>query len=256
MTGKDNLDVYEQDEVVDSYAGSDYLTPAESGIITTLKPLWTGHLLDMGIGAGRTTHHLAPLAARYEGMDYSRKMVDYCRARFSTLSNASFLQDDARVLSAYEAATFDTAFFSFNGIDCVDYEGRNAVLRQVNRVLKPGGHFIFSFHNTGYLHRLYSYHWAKNPLYWLWNLKRMRRVKQVNGPESRYAGRPYFILKDGGENFQLDILYIAPEQQEADLDDAGFTVLHRFENASGSAMTRAEASHSNAASIYFVCRKK
>ena len=255
MIADANLNVYEDQQIVESYKSSHYLTAAESSIINTFKDFFAGKILDIGIGAGRTTFYFAPLAQSYSGMDFSGRMIDFCKKEFAAQTNVSFCQDDARTLSQYETGAFDTAFFSFNGIDCVDYEGRASVLQQVHRVLKSNGHFIFSFHNTGYLDKLYSYHWAKNPMYWFWNLQRMQKVKAVNGPKSNFSGKDFFILKDGGENFQLNILYISPELQEQDLESAGYKVLKRIENATGKGLSREEANRSKAASIYFVCEK-
>lgn len=54
---------------------------------------------------------------------------------------------DARDMSAFDDNTFSLVMFSFNGIDAVDYEGRRKILREVARVLKPGGLALFSTHN-------------------------------------------------------------------------------------------------------------
>ena len=255
MINDANLNVYEDPEIVESYKDRIMLEPGEAHIFKAFQSFFTNSILDIGIGAGRTTSYFAPVAQNYWGMDYSKSMVDHCSAKFASLPQASFVTDDARELAHFGTSAFDTAFFSFNGIDCIDYAGRNQVLQQVHRVLKPAGHFIFSFHNTGYLDKLYSYHWAKNPMYWYWNWKRMRRVNAVNGPKVNFKGRDHFILKDGGEDFRLDIMYISPGLQEIDLAKAGFRVLQRVENTGGHIVTAEEALKSSTASFYFVCEK-
>jgi SAM-dependent methyltransferase len=50
---------------------------------------------------------------------------------------------DARQL-AFADGSFTLAVFSFNGLDSVDLPGRLAILREVRRVLGPGGCFVFS----------------------------------------------------------------------------------------------------------------
>ena len=255
MINDANLNVYEDPEIVQHYKSRIALESGEAYIFKTFHSFFTGSLLDIGIGAGRTTHYFAPAAKSYCGMDYSSRMVNYCRENFASLPQASFIADDARELGHFDDVAFDTAFFSFNGIDCMDYPGRNKVLQQVHRILKPGGHFIFSFHNTGYLDKLYSYHWAKNPAYWYWNWQRMKKVIAVNGPKTNFENRDHFIIKDGGEDFRLDIMYMSPGLQEQNLEKAGFRVLQRVENTSGRVVDAVGAAKSRTASIYFVCEK-
>ena len=48
----------------------------------------------------------------------------------------------------YKDERFDIVFFSFNGLDYVYPEGRRVVaLKEIERVLKKGGYFIYSSHN-------------------------------------------------------------------------------------------------------------
>ncbi|MBF0188289.1 MAG: methyltransferase domain-containing protein, partial [Magnetococcales bacterium] len=49
----------------------------------------------------------------------------------------------------FETTSFDVVLFSFNGIDYIHpYSARLATLREIWRVLKPDGLFIFSTHNN------------------------------------------------------------------------------------------------------------
>ena len=103
-----------------------------------------GRFLDIGVGGGRTAALLARNAGSYLGIDYTPEMVEIARANHSQLD---FRLMDARDLSLLDDASLDLVVFSYNGIDSVDPEGRLRVLREVNRVLVPGGAFIFStFH--------------------------------------------------------------------------------------------------------------
>jgi len=74
-------------------------------------------------------------------LDYTPDMVEVCRRRFP---GADVAVGDARDLSRFPDASFGLVTFSFNGIDAVDHEGRAQVLREVRRVLRPGGWFWFS----------------------------------------------------------------------------------------------------------------
>ena len=101
-------------------------------------------ILDLGVGGGRTAGLLAPRAGRYVGIDYLPDMVERARRNHPRLD---FRQADARDLSVFASGSFDVVVFSCNGIDSVDPKGRAAVMREVGRVLRPGGVFVFSsFH--------------------------------------------------------------------------------------------------------------
>jgi SAM-dependent methyltransferase len=97
-------------------------------------------ILDIGIGGGRTAPLMRALSADYRGIDYAPAMVALARQRFPDLA---FLLMDARSLE-FGDASFALVTFSYNGIDSVDLIGQQAILREVHRVLSPGGWFVFS----------------------------------------------------------------------------------------------------------------
>jgi SAM-dependent methyltransferase len=122
-----------------------FIDPAEQVCFERLRSEITGaRVLDLGVGAGRTTRHFLGMAADYVGIDYTPEMVAACRAKHP---RAQILEGDARDLSRFADGTFDLVSFSFNGIDAVDLEGRRRVLAEVHRVLRPGGAFFFSTMN-------------------------------------------------------------------------------------------------------------
>jgi SAM-dependent methyltransferase len=102
-----------------------------------------GAILDVGIGGGRTAPLMAEISSNYRGIDYTPAMVEVARRRFPTLC---FHEMDARRMS-FADDSFDLVAFSYNGIDSVDLAGRLDILRQVHRVLQPGGYFVFSVLN-------------------------------------------------------------------------------------------------------------
>jgi SAM-dependent methyltransferase len=103
-----------------------------------------GRFLDIGVGGGRTAALLAPHAGCYLGVDYTPEMVELARSNHPDLD---FQLMDARKLRVLENGSQDLVVFSHNGIDSVDPAGRLSVLREVYRVLAPGGAFVFStFH--------------------------------------------------------------------------------------------------------------
>jgi ubiquinone/menaquinone biosynthesis C-methylase UbiE len=82
------------------------------------------------------------------GVDLSSLMIDVARQ----IARASEVDMDFRVMDAMDLqfadASFDVALFSYNGLELLPgLEGKRQAMREVFRILKPGGHFIFSSHS-------------------------------------------------------------------------------------------------------------
>ena len=90
-----NRSFFDDAAVVTGYRASEGLTPCESALFD--RYLDTGmDILDLGVGAGRTTAVLFPDARRYVGIDVVTAMVDACRERHP---KADIRQGDASDLS-------------------------------------------------------------------------------------------------------------------------------------------------------------
>lgn len=148
LTPRGGLEAYSRPSVVALYERQAGLHEAERELFDAyLRPGMA--ILDVGVGAGRTTPHLASLALRYVGVDFSEAMVRACRERFPALD---FRTMDATDMSAFPDASFDAVVFSFNGIDAIPASGGRArCLKECARVLKDGGVFLFSTHNARHL---------------------------------------------------------------------------------------------------------
>lgn len=219
--------------VADSYAGHpDALFSAEQRIFAALRAeLKAARLLDIGIGAGRSTAHLHTMCRDYVGIDYARSMVARARTRFRQLDLRVM---DARDLSAFEECSFDAVVFSFNGIDYMAHEERLRVLREIHRVLRKGGVFVFSTHNrNSEVMSPYSIHHLRTPP----GLARLpkniarfgagiinaARLKKLERFEDEYA-----LINDMGERYRLLTYYITPQAQIAQLERGGFATVRLF----------------------------
>lgn len=154
MTSEDNnFNVFSSPEVVQFYANYSGLQSAEAYAFDKYV-LASSSILDLGVGCGRTTPHLAAKAARYVGVDYIQGMVDICAVRFP---EHTFYCADGSDLTMFEDDSFNLVVFSFNGIDAIPTkEKRLRCIAEVFRVLAPGGLFIFSSHNARMLLNLPS----------------------------------------------------------------------------------------------------
>jgi len=143
-----NLNPFSTPEAVNRYATKTRLFPEEQTIFNKYLTDTSQSVLDLGCGTGRTTRHLRDMGLNVVGVDISEKMI----ARAKMLHpDIDFRVGDACNLN-FQDASFDTVLFSFNGLDCIYPETlRVKAIREIYRVLKPDGLFIFSSHNALWL---------------------------------------------------------------------------------------------------------
>jgi ubiquinone/menaquinone biosynthesis C-methylase UbiE len=100
-------------------------------------------VLETAAGTGVVTRALAPKlsqAASYVVTDLNQPMIDYAASRQGADSRIAWRRADALALP-FEDAAFDLVCCQFGAMFFPD---RSAAYREAKRVLKPGGHFLFS----------------------------------------------------------------------------------------------------------------
>ena len=215
--------------------------PGEHAVVDYIANEVRGQpILDMGVGAGRTTRILRELSEDYIGIDYTEEMVDACTARHP---QARILHMDARNLSLFENERFKLVMFSFNGIDAVDGDDRMKVLHEAHRVLQPGGLFVFSAHNRhgpghGEQPRLrFDFSW--NPLKLGWrtlklarslpaSLRNSRRYRALNETHDDWS-----IMNCAAHDFGVVVMYTTLAMQKRQLEAAGFECEVVFDSLAG-----------------------
>jgi trans-aconitate methyltransferase len=103
------------------------------GVLEWLAAQSGERVLDLGCGDGQLTQRIAAIGARVQGVDASSEMAASARARGIAADVAS------AELLPYADGSFD-AVFSNAALHWV--RDQDAMMREVHRVLRPGGRFV------------------------------------------------------------------------------------------------------------------
>jgi malonyl-CoA O-methyltransferase len=116
------------------------------------NPSITGTLLDLGCGTGFLTAELLALlpCQRMIALDVALPMLQATRNKLPTVADVVYVCADTEYLPIAEC-TVDAVFSNLMLQWCVDLE---AVFTEIRRVLKPGGHLVFSIFGPKTLHEL------------------------------------------------------------------------------------------------------
>jgi SAM-dependent methyltransferase len=210
---------YSRPQSVAAFAGDDRLEPALVRLFLEHHHRLAGcAVLDIGVGAGRTTRYLHPLSAHYVGVDYSPTMVAHAAARFPA---ARIELGDGRDLGRFADGTFHFVLFSYCGIGALAHDGRLALLREVRRVLHPDGRFAFSAHHRdcAWARRRPTLTRSRNPVSqlahaarWMIQQRNHRRLRPLERETPEYA-----LVNDMAEEYALLHYYISEPAQRAQL---------------------------------------
>jgi SAM-dependent methyltransferase len=114
-------------------------------VLKLCEPYGGARVLDLGCGEGYCARQLKKGGAgEVLGIDLSSGMIEAAiREEQERPLGIVYRQGDAQKLATLASAHFDlvVAVFLFNYVDC---EVMTACMREVSRVLKPGGKFVFS----------------------------------------------------------------------------------------------------------------
>jgi ubiquinone/menaquinone biosynthesis C-methylase UbiE len=146
---------YENDVV------NNYFKNKHKWMFKQVPPLTGKKVLDIGCGPGELARVIKTiyLDCKVTGLDISSEMIKFAEKKSIGLSGIDFLVGDSHSLP-FEDNSFD---YLFNTISFHHYEDPNKVLKEMNRILKPGG-------------RLYLLDSIKNPgiisfMPWYWDYK-------------------------------------------------------------------------------------
>lgn len=226
----DQLNKKTMEQSVKHYAWKGELNLPEKAALEHIDDAKNKPILDIGIGGGRTVAALRGISRNYVGLDYVDEMVVECRERFP---GVCFMQGDARDLSVFSDGSFYLIVFSVNGISMVDHQGRMNILREVFRVLMPGGYFLFSTYNRESINykkifQLPIFIPSFNPL--RFSVRGMRYTGKLTKmianrwkyKKLEFSTAEYAIINDRCHNYATMLYYITKAEQLKQLCSVGF----------------------------------
>ncbi len=161
---KANIEAYKTNEAIEKYS--------QYGLYPNERYLFEKYfkkedpILDLACGAGRTTVRLHELGYSVKGVDLSAPLIEIAKKRFPAILFETGSYTDIKENSQ----SFGNILISHNGLDYAYPESeRIKALSECARVIKKGGHFIFSAHNIKSLHFSPYYFSGRK----LWLLKNM-----------------------------------------------------------------------------------
>src|SRR5689334_15091669 len=100
-----NKAAYSARDVVEWYEDLDFILKPEAAIIERIRTAIEGKkLLDIGIGAGRTTRFMLEVSQDYTGIDYTRDCIELAQKKYP---EANLIHCDARELNVFADQTYD-----------------------------------------------------------------------------------------------------------------------------------------------------
>lgn len=231
------------------------LTRAEGVALLKYQPAFAQKdVLDIGAGTGRMTPYLAPLANRYLAIDYSPVMVKYFE---SAMPGIPVLLADMRSLPQLADCSFDFTLASNNVFDAIGHDDRLRTLREIHRLLRPGGILMFSSHNRDVRDVTHGprLEFSRNPVTQIRHTAHwgMAYVNHARLRHLQTFAEDYAIINDEAHDCALLHYYISPDSQRRQLAEQGFELLDTFDKLGVPVPSGSRAEHSR--SLLYVARR-
>lgn len=232
-------------EVQESYEekAAEGLWPSEAALIDSYFPDGA-RVLDLGCGTGRTTIPLTEKGFDVVGIDITPEMIDHAKegAREKVL-DIDYRVGDATDLDLSDGA-FEAVLFSNQGWTQIPgRENRREALEEIQRVLKPGGVFIFTTHVR---------QWRGYTRFWITQWIKLHLLKPlgVSIDEQEFGDRFFQASKTDIAYPDKQFIHIPNVANVIEMvEDVGFELV---ENTRAQAITADEDHPSNP--MFYVCR--
>ena len=113
----------------------------------------TDDVVEIGCGVGRMTHLLSARARSVRAVDVSPQMLELARARWQELNNVSWILGDGTSLVGIDDASAHVCVSHVVFQHIPDPQVTLGYVREIGRVLRPGGWAAFQVSNDLVIHR-------------------------------------------------------------------------------------------------------
>jgi SAM-dependent methyltransferase len=109
-------------------------------------------VVEIGCGVGRLTHVLAREAGSVRALDVSPRMIELARSFHPDLAGVTWLVGDGVSLAGVDSSSADVVVSHVVFQHIADAAVTLGYLREIGRVLRPGGWAVFQFSNDPSVH--------------------------------------------------------------------------------------------------------
>ncbi len=184
---------------------ADYLESAKRDAAVIKKHLAgadtkTWRVIDLGCGVGRIITVLAPEFGEIHGVDVSDEMLKHAEERHKAFPHVKFHRIDGRDLKLFPDAHFDL-MWSYSVLYHMPRELMYGYLKELGRVMKPGGRMIFQLAQLYSLRRKFQAWFRIEPDPTDYNVRRF----YTDGHLRQLAGENGFevIASEAGQGHDL-----------------------------------------------------
>jgi ubiquinone/menaquinone biosynthesis C-methylase UbiE len=177
-----------------------------------------GDVLDVPCGFGRHSLPLAAAGYRIVGVDRSQTLLDEARARSGATAGPELVRADYRTLP-FPDASFDAALNLFTSLGYLGDREDTLALREIGRVLRPGGRLVIeTMHRDLLVRGFHEHDWR------LAGEGRLLLEQRTFDPASGVAQTTVTLIGSGGdrESRTFSIRVYSATELLAMLTDAGF----------------------------------
>jgi len=231
------------------------LYPAEALTFIRQRQAFAGkHVLDIGVGSGRTTRYLLPFASSYLGIDVSPAMLARCRRDWP---DAEIAELDLRDLKRLNPRRFDFIVASNAVLDVLDHETRSQALANCAALLEPNGIFYFSGHNRRYVKAGLppALDFSGSRLRWPISLGRFLpdRLTHFRMKRFEYRGDDYALLNDLAHGWRAVFYYTDRNTQIRQVEGVELKLLEILDN-DGRLLAPSDSDRQSGL-LHYICQK-
>lgn len=196
-----NFDTFNSSGAINAYQNRLGLWPEEEILIKDLFSTKGSKVLILGCGAGRTVIPLVKMGFQVTALDVAPNMIKETQDKLLKYDLfAKAVVGDAADLSQFLDREFDYVFAPYNSVDFLYPLGsRKKCFKEVKRVLKPCGVFLFTCHNRFYYRNIIGYLNS--------SIKPFVKVTVPYGELVTYYAFPFKEKKDLEKNYKKVYVY-------------------------------------------------